>query len=64
MLAWLRRFLAGDVGLEQFRSTFDRRTRTDWDAFALKGASGAMFLNVLAKHAGHRVKLARHLRAA
>ena len=64
MLAWLNRFLAGGVGLEQFRATFDRRTRTDWDAFALKGASGAMFLNALAKHAERPVALARHLRAA
>jgi hypothetical protein len=63
MVAWLQRFLAGDIGLEQFRSTFDRRTRTDWDAFALKGASGAMFLNALAKHTEHPVKLARRLRA-
>ena len=64
MLAWLNRFLEGGIGVERFRVEFDRRTRTDWDAFALKGASGAMFLNALAKHAGHRVKLARHLRAA
>jgi hypothetical protein len=63
MVAWLRRFLSGDIGLEQFRATFDRRTRTDWDAFALKGASGAMFLNALAKHTEHPVKLARRLRA-
>ena len=62
MLAWLERFLAGRVGLEAFRSTFDRRTRTDWDAFALKGASGAMFLNTLVKHAAHPVLLARQLR--
>src|SRR3954466_4853582 len=53
MLAWLERFLAGRVGLEPFRSTFDRRTRTDWDVFALKGAAGAMFLNALVKHADH-----------
>jgi hypothetical protein len=64
MLAWLERFLAGSVGLEQFRATFDRRTRTDWDVFALKGASGAMFLNALAKHAEHPVTLARRLRSA
>ena len=64
MVALLRRFLTGGVGLEQFRSTFDRRTRTDWDVFALKGASGAMFLNVLVKHTKHRVVLARQLRAA
>jgi hypothetical protein len=64
MLAWLERFLAGRVGLEGFRSTFDRRTRTDWDAFALKGASGAMFLNALVKHAKHPVVLGRQLRRA
>ena len=63
MRAWLDRFLDGDVGLERFRATFDRRTRTDWDAFALKGASGAGFLNALAKHGGHPVKLARRLRS-
>jgi hypothetical protein len=64
MAAFLHRFLGGGIGLEQFRSTFDRRTRTDWDAFALKGASGAMFLNALVKHTDHRVVLARQLRAA
>jgi len=64
MARWLRRFLAGGLGLEQFRATFDRRTRTDWDAFALKGASGAMFLNGLVKHAEHPVRLARQLRTA
>jgi hypothetical protein len=62
MCAWLDRFLDGDIGLERFRATFDRRTRTDWDAFALKGPAGAGFLNALAKHGGHRVKLARRLR--
>lgn len=64
MGALVQRFLGGAIGLEQFRSTFDRRTRTDWDAFALKGASGAMFLNTLVKHSEHRVVLARQLRAA
>jgi len=64
MRAWLNRFLEGDIGVERFRAAFDRRTRTDWDAFALKGASGAMFLNALAKHGTHPVKLARCLRAA
>ena len=64
MVALLQRFLRGAIGLEQFRSTFDRRTRTDWDTFALKGASGAMFLNALVKHTKHRVVLARQLRTA
>ena len=64
MVALLQRFLRGAIGLEQFRSTFDHRTRTDWDVFALKGASGAMFVNALVKHTEHRVVLARQLRAA
>jgi hypothetical protein len=64
MARWLARFLAGSIGLEPFRATFDRRTRTDWDAFALKGASGAMFLNALVKRAERPVTLARQLRAA
>jgi hypothetical protein len=63
LLALLQRFLSA-IGLEQFRATFDRRTRTDWDAFALKGASGAGFLNALVTHAEHPVVLARQLRAA
>ena len=63
MCAWLDRFLEGDIGLERFRATFDRRTRTDWDAFALKGPAGAGFLNALAKHGGHPVKVARRLRS-
>ena len=64
MVNLLERFLRGAIGLEQCRSTFDRRTRTDWDAFALKGAAGAMFLNALVKHTEHRVVLARQLRVA
>ena len=64
MIALLQRFLRGAIGLEQFRSTFDHRTRTDWDVFALKGPSGAMFVNALVKHTEHRVVLARQLRAA
>jgi hypothetical protein len=63
MVRWLDRFLSGGIGLEQLRATFDRRTRTDGDALALKGASGAMFLNTLVKRADHPVMLARRLRA-
>ena len=36
--------------MEEFRSAFDRKTRTAWDSFGLKGLSGAMFLNKLVKH--------------
>ncbi len=44
-------FLAGRTDAEGLRATFDRETRRGWEAFALRGVSGAMFLNRLAKHA-------------
>jgi hypothetical protein len=46
----LERFLSGQISLKQFQADFDRKTRTQWDAFGLKGLSGAMFLNTLIKH--------------
>lgn len=51
MRALLQRFLASEADLEELRATVDRRTRGDWDAFGLRGASGAMFLNQLARRA-------------
>jgi hypothetical protein len=49
--ALLRRFLSGEIDVAGLRSTFDRRTKTDWSGFGLQGSSGAMFLNTLVKHA-------------
>jgi hypothetical protein len=64
MLELLRRFLAGEIETEELRATFDRRTRTDWDVFGLKGMSGAMFLNQLVKYVADSAGLAAQLRAA
>src|SRR5215207_1105307 len=63
-LELLGRFLGGAVDVEELRETFDHRTKTDWDAFGLKGSSGAMFLNALAKHAPDAGVLAARLRDA
>jgi hypothetical protein len=38
------------MSLGDFRETFDRKTRNEWDLFGLKGLSGAMFLNKFAKY--------------
>jgi hypothetical protein len=50
ILDLLDKFLHGTVSVEELRGTFDRKTRTDWEGFGLKGMSGAMFLNKLVKH--------------
>lgn len=44
-------FLAGHLDASALRETFDRRTRTTWDALGLRGPAGAMFLNRLVKRA-------------
>lgn len=62
MLALLRRFLDGAASLEQLRAAVDRGTRHDWDAFGLRGASGAMFLNRLARQASADPRLESLLR--
>lgn len=63
MLELLRRFIAGAIDVEEFRATFDARTRTDWDLFGLRGASGAMFLNKLVKYVADTDALTVQLRA-
>ncbi|MFL5576727.1 MAG: hypothetical protein ACJ79S_12240 [Gemmatimonadaceae bacterium] len=60
----LRRFASGEAELEELRATVDRRTRTDWDAFGLRGASGAMFLNRLARATPDPARVAAALRRA
>jgi hypothetical protein len=61
-------FLAGRLDAAALRETFDRRTRAGWDAFALRGPAGAMFLNRLVKRArpiaGGEAALDAALRAA
>jgi hypothetical protein len=63
MLELLNRFLTGQVETEELRETYDRKTRTDWDVFGLKGMSGAMFLNKLVKHIPDVQALAGQLQA-
>jgi hypothetical protein len=61
-------FLAGRLDAAALREAFDRRTRSDWDAFGLRGPAGAMFLNRLVKRArlaaGGEAALDAALRAA
>ena len=51
--------MSGATSLEEFRSTFDQKTRREWASFGAKGLSGVMVLNQLAKHAPD-VALDRH----
>lgn len=60
----VKRFLDHDLGIPEFRETFDRKTRNEWDLFGLKGLSGAMFLNKLVKHLPDQDELTRELQAA
>ena len=62
LLELLDGYLEGRIDTERFRSTFDRRTRGDWDLFGLKGFSGAMFLNMLVKYIPNQEVLTDHLR--
>jgi hypothetical protein len=62
LLELLDGYLEGRIDTERFRSTFDRRTRGDWDLFGLKGFSGAMFLNMLVKYIPNQEMLTDHLR--
>jgi MoxR-like ATPase len=46
----LRRYLDGVTSLEEFRSIVDQKTRREWATFGMKGTSGAMVLNQIAKY--------------
>lgn len=50
LLDWLKRLRGRKETLEELRVEFDQRTRTEWADWGMKGTSGAMFLNMLAKH--------------
>ncbi len=62
MLPFLDEFLDGRIDLKQFKDTFDRKTRKDWDVFGLKGMSGAMFLNTLVIHLPDQAAVTEQLR--
>lgn len=62
ILELVKRYLAGEVDTQQFRETFDRKTRHEWDGFGFKGMSGAMFLNMLVKHVPDQRALEREIK--
>lgn len=64
LLDFLARFLDGAVSLTEFQTTFDRKTRREWEGFGLKGLNGAMFLNKLVKHIPDQEALATEFRVA
>src|SRR5688572_15275912 len=59
----LNRYLSGETHTEQFRQTFDSKTKNEWDSFGIKGLSGGMFLNKLVKHIPDANMLSKRLRA-
>ena len=62
MLPLLRHYLASEIDNEEFRATFDSKTRREWTGFGFKGPSGAMFLNMLVKYVPDQDALAEQLR--
>jgi MoxR-like ATPase len=54
----------GALDLEAFRTEFDAKTRGPWREFGLKGASGAMFVNMLSRNVPDRDAVTSALRAA
>ncbi|MBL8718210.1 MAG: AAA family ATPase [Myxococcales bacterium] len=61
--ALVDQYRRAETTLEDFRSTFDRKTRREWDCFGAKGLNGAMVLNKLAKHAPDLPRVDRELRS-
>ena len=64
LLDFLERYRGDAITLAEFQTTFDRKTRREWEGFGLKGLNGAMFLNKLVKHIGDTDRLNAELRAA
>jgi len=64
MLDLLRRYFRGEVTTQQFRATFDTKTRTQWNVFGLKGLSGAMLLNQFVKYVPDQERLTGLLHTA
>ena len=59
----LTEFLERRMALEDFRRTFDKKTRNEWDAsWDFKGFSGGGFLNKLVKCVSDQDALAKELR--
>ena len=64
LAALLATFLRGRASLEEFRAAVDARGRGAWEAFGLRGMSGAAFLNRLVKHVPDLPALVVELREA
>lgn len=62
LIFFLKNYLNGEISTQDFQSTFDRKSRKDWVGFGLKGASGAMFLNMLVKHIPNEAVLTQQLK--
>ena len=60
----MQQFLHRRLAITEFRETFDRKTKKEWDLFGLQGLSGAMFLNKLVKHLSDQDELTRELQTA
>ena len=63
IVAFVGDYLAGNVATEDLKATLDRKTRTEWEGFGLKGMGGAMFLNMLVKYLPDTKALAKQLKA-
>lgn len=59
----INRYLSEGITIEEFRATFHLKTGKEWDAFSLKGMSGAMFLNTLVKYIPDQEGLSEGLRS-
>jgi hypothetical protein len=64
LTAFLDSYLQGEISTQDFQSTFDRKSRKEWEGFGMKGASGAMFLNMLVKHIPDQDGLTQQLKQA
>src|SRR5438552_351068 len=62
MVDFLEKYLASKISTKEFKETFDRKTRREWNTFGLKGMSGGMFLNNLVNHISNEGILADQLR--
>jgi hypothetical protein len=64
MVTHLNDYIAGRISTEQFRETFDHKTRegNEWGLFGLGSFSGGMYTNMLVKYAPDESRLALHLK--
>jgi len=63
MLQLLSSFLEGAATLRELNTIFQQKTHNLWNAFSLRGMSGALFLNKLLKHIPNEESLTHQLRS-